>query len=233
MAEEREEFEREEREEREPREVAQAPVPQQKKKKKPKKKKKTGKFGFLLLSLSILAGVGAGMHFAGAWDARPLVYEIVPRIPRVGKSIANAVGIPEEYTLTIEQRRRLELQRWNERLDELERGLMEKEALLDALSSDLSARSEAVAKREAEIARQDTRPPENPEEEKEYLDMLMKTYQEISPRRAALIVEQLREDLAVKMLAAMPQDARASILGRMEAVLAARLTERLAAGGSR
>lgn len=227
MPEEREEFEREERE------SAEAPAPQQKKKTKPKKKKKLGKFGFLLLALSVLAGVGAGMHFAGAWDARPLVYEIVPRIPWVGKRIASVTGIPEEYTLTVEQRRRLELQRWNERLDELERSLMEKEALLEAISSDLSARSEAITKREAEIALQDTRPPENPEEEKEYLDMLMKTYQEISPRRAALIVEQLREDLAVKMLAAMPQDARASILGRMEAVLAARLTERLAAGGSR
>lgn len=227
MPEEREEFEREERE------SAEAPAPQQKKKTKPKKKKKLGKFGFLLLALSVLAGVGAGMHFAGAWDARPLVYEIVPRIPWVGKRIASVTGIPEEYTLTVEQRRRLELQRWNERLDELERSLMEKEALLEAISSDLSARSEAITKREAEIALQDTRPPENSEEEKEYLDMLMKTYQEISPRRAALIVEQLREDLAVKMLAAMPQDARASILGRMEAVLAARLTERLAAGGSR
>lgn len=227
MPEEREEFEREERE------SAEAPAPQQKKKTKPKKKKKLGKFGFLLLALSVLAGVGAGMHFAGAWDARPLVYEIVPRIPWVGKRIASVTGIPEEYTLTVEQRRRLELQRWNERLDELERSLMEKEALLEAISSDLSARSEAITKREAEIVLQDTRPPENPEEEKEYLDMLMKTYQEISPRRAALIVEQLREDLAVKMLAAMPQDARASILGRMEAVLAARLTERLAAGGSR
>jgi flagellar motility protein MotE (MotC chaperone) len=75
--------------------------------------------------------------------------------------------------------------------------------------------------------------PEKPEEEKEYLDMLMKTFQDISPRRAALIMEQLREDLAVKLLERMPQDARASILGRMEAAMAARLTERLAARGPR
>jgi flagellar motility protein MotE (MotC chaperone) len=205
----------------------------QKKPKKKKKKAKLGKFAYLLLFMVILAGVGAGMHIAGAWDARPLMYEAVPRIPWVGKRLAALTGIPEEYTLTIEQRRRLELERWNKRLDDRERDLRQREESLEALSSDLEARAIAVERAEAEMAVKETKPPESPQEEKAYLDMLMKTYQDISPRRAALIMEQLREDLAVKMLAAMPQDARASILGRMEAVIAARLTERLAAGGSR
>jgi len=200
---------------------------------KKKKKKKGSKLAFLLLVLLMVAGVGAGLHIAGAWDARPLFYENVPRIPWIGNDIARLTGIPEEYTLTVEQRRRLELQRWNDRLDEQERTLREREAALEALSADLEARSLVVEKKEAEFSLRETKPPESPEEEKAYVDMLMRTYQEISPRRAALIIEQLREDLAVKMLAAMPQDARASILGRMEAARAARLTERLAAGGSR
>lgn len=200
---------------------------------KKKKKKKGSKLAFLLLVLLMAAGVGAGLHIAGAWDARPLFYENVPRIPWIGNDIARLTGIPEEYTLTVEQRRRLELQRWNDRLDEQERTLREREAALEALSADLEARSLVVEKKEAEFSLRETKPPESPEEEKAYVDMLMRTYQEISPRRAALIIEQLREDLAVKMLAAMPQDARASILGRMEAARAARLTERLAAGGSR
>jgi len=200
---------------------------------KKKKKKKGSKLAFLLLVLLMAAGVGAGLHIAGAWDARPLLYENVPRIPWIGHDIARLTGIPEEYTLTVEQRRRLELQRWNDRLDEQERSLREREAALETLSADLEARSLVVEKKEAEFTLKETKPPESPEEEKAYVDMLMRTYQEISPRRAALIIEQLREDLAVKMLAAMPQDARASILGRMEAARAARLTERLAAGGSR
>jgi len=200
---------------------------------KKKKKKKGSKLAFLLLVLLMAAGVGAGLHIAGAWDARPLLYENVPRIPWIGHDIARLTGIPEEYTLTVEQRRRLELQRWNDRLDEQERTLREREAALEALSADLEARNLVVEKKEAELTLRETKPPESPEEEKAYVDMLMRTYQEISPRRAALIIEQLREDLAVKMLAAMPQDARASILGRMEAARAARLTERLAAGGSR
>lgn len=200
--------------------------------KKKKKKKRGSRLAFLLLLLLMAAGVGAGLHIAGAWDARPLLYQSVPKIPWVGDDIAKLTGIPEEYTLTVEQRRRLELQRWNDRLDELERSLKEREAALEVLSADIEARSLVIEKQEAEFTLRETKPPENPEEEKAYVDMLMRTYQEISPRRAALIIEQLREDLAVKMLAAMPQDARASILGRMEAARAARLTERLAAGGS-
>jgi len=201
--------------------------------KKKKKKTKGSKLPFCLLVLLMAAGVGAGLHIAGAWDARPLLYASVPKIPWIGNDLAKLTGIPEEYTLTVEQRRRLELQRWNDRLDELERSLKERETALEALSADLEARSISVEKKEAEFTLKENKPPESPEEEKAYVDMLMRTYQEISPRRAALIIEQLREDLAVKMLAAMPQDARASILGRMEAARAARLTERLAAGGSR
>ena len=205
-----------------------APPPRKK-----KKKTKGSKLPFFLLVLLMAAGVGAGLHIAGAWDARPLLYASGPKIPWIGNDLAKLTGIPEEYTLTVEQRRRLELQRWNDRLDELERSLKERETALEALSADLEARSISVEKKEAEFTLKENKPPESPEEEKAYVDMLMRTYQEISPRRAALIIEQLREDLAVKMLAAMPQDARASILGRMEAARAARLTERLAAGGLR
>ena len=202
---------------------------------KPKrKKKKTGKWTWLLLLLVLLVGAGAGLHIAGAWDARPLLYSVTPKIPWVGENIAKFVGIPEEYSLTVEQRRRLELQRWSEQLADRERSLREKETALSALSADLGARSLALERQEAELALEaPIAPPKSQEEEEAYVDMLMKTFQEISPRRAALIVEQLREDLAVQLLAAMPQDARASILGRMEAAIAARLTERLAAGGSR
>ena len=196
-------------------------------------KKKSRKGALLFLFLFLAAGAAAGLHVSGSWDARPVLYWSVPRVPWVGKDLATALGIPREYSLTAEQRRAIELQRWNDRLNEKERELDEREKRLSVLSADLGARSSAVEKIEAEQAAAQMKPPENRQEEKEYLDMLMKTYQEISPRRAALILEQLREDLAVKLLEGMPQDARASILGRMEAVRAARLTERLAAGGSR
>ncbi|NLA91588.1 MAG: MgtE intracellular region [Synergistaceae bacterium] len=198
-----------------------------------KAKKKGGKMAFLFLLLLLAGGAAAGLHAAGRWDARPLMYKAIPAIPWVGKDLASALGIPAEYSLTAEQRRALELRQWNDRLNEWERELEEKEARLDILSTDLANRAAAVKKTEEEQASLRPGLAENPEEEDEYLDMLMKTYQDISPRRAALIMEQLREDLAIKLLERMPQDARASILGRMEAAMAARLTERLATPGSR
>jgi flagellar motility protein MotE (MotC chaperone) len=60
------------------------------------------------------------------------------------------------------------------------------------------------------------------------LNQLTRTYQELSPRRAAQIVEQLDVDLAVKLMDRLNGDARAAILGRMEPGRAAQLTERLA-----
>ena len=199
-----------------------------------KKGKKKGRKGTLLFLFLLLgAGVAAGLHAAGRWDARPIMYEAVPRIPWVGKRLAAAVGIPAEYSHTAEQRRRIELKRWNDRLNEREREIERRESSLAGLSADLEKRAAAVKKAEDAQTAALAGVPEKPEEEKEYLDMLMKTFQDISPRRAALIMEQLREDLAVKLLERMPQDARASILGRMEAAMAARLTERLAARGPR
>jgi flagellar motility protein MotE (MotC chaperone) len=199
----------------------------------PAKKKKSWKGMFFLLLLLTATGAAAGMHISGAWDARPLIYGTVPKIPWVGEDIARITGIPGEYSLTAEERRRLELQRWSERLDDRERTLRERDEELGRLAAELEARTLLVEKKETELELKQSKLPESPEEEKAYVDMLMRTYQEISPRRAALILEQLREDLAVKMLLAMPPDARASILGRMDAARAARLTERLAAGGSR
>jgi len=196
-------------------------------------KKKSRKGTLLFLFLFLAAGTAVGLHASGSWDARPVLYWTVPRIPWIGKDLATALGIPGEYSLTADQRRAIELQRWNDRLNEKERELEEREKRLSTISADLEKRSAVLEKSEAQQAAVKMKLPENRQEEKEYLDMLMKTYQEISPRRAALILEQLREDLAVKLLEGMPQDARASILGRMEAVRAARLTERLATGGSR
>lgn len=203
-----------------------SPRPERKKGKKKKGRKWTLLFFFLLLA----AGVAAGLHVGGVWDARPLLYASIPKLPWIGKGLASSMGIPEKYSFTVEQRRRLELQQWNDRLNEKESELKALEEKLSVISAGIEVRSSAVERKEAELAVKETKPPENPKEEKAYVDMLMKTYSEISPRRAALILEQLREDLAVKLLEAMPQDVRASILSRMEAVSAARLTERLAAG---
>ena len=199
---------------------------------KGKKEKRKGRKGTLLfLFLLLAAGTAAGMHFAGAWDARPLLYNVVPRLPWIGPSLAKSFGIPEEYSLTTEERRRLELERWSDRLSEQEMEMKTRSDSLDALSADIEKRAGTLENREQALSTKEAKPDENPEEENTYMAMLMKTYEEISPRKAAQILEQLREDLAVRLLAKMSNDVRASILGRMDAALAAQLTERLAAPG--
>lgn len=199
---------------------------------KGKKEKRKGRKGTLLfLFLLLAAGTAAGMHFAGAWDARPLLYNLVPRLPWIGPSLAKSFGIPKEYSLTTDERRRLELERWSDRLSEQEMEMKTRSDSLDALSADLQKRAGVLDNKQQALTAKESKPEENPEEEGVYMAMLMKTYEEISPRKAAQILEQLREDLAVRLLAKMSNDVRASILGRMDPALAAKLTERLAVPG--
>ena len=195
----------------------------------PKKKKKHSKtsLAFFLLLLSL--GAASGLHFSGIWDARPLMWSIIPQIPYIGESLSEFFHIPEQYTLTTSERRTYELEEWKKRLDERERDLNRRESAVEMASGDVGARSERLAKQEAsrqtaeknsDNAASDT--------EKKLMDQVVKTYQDMSSRNAAQIVEQVREPLAVELLQKLPPDARASIFGKMAPSKAARLTELMA-----
>ena len=86
--------------------------------KKPKVKAKKSRFSLFLLLLLLAAGIGVGLHFSGLWDGRPLFWGTVPKIPYVGPSLARFFNVPEQYTLTVQERRRRELEAWQKRLDE-------------------------------------------------------------------------------------------------------------------
>ncbi|MCF4150617.1 MgtE intracellular region [Dethiosulfovibrio sp. F2B] len=203
---------------------------------KRKEKKKTAskglrRFMLLLFLLVGVAGAAIGLQFSGVWDARPLLYSIVPKLPYVGDRLSDLLEVPEVYTMTVEERRRYELRLWEDRLAEKELSLDELERRLVALSSDLSARRDRIEIDEARIISMD----QSPESEKELSELekadferVVRTYQEISARRAAKIVESLDPALAVKILRSLPEDDSAKILGRMDAAKAAWLTEQLA-----
>lgn len=194
----------------------------------PKGSGKGRRWAFRLFAILLLMGVGIGLNMAGVWDMRPYVYPVVPKIPLVGKPLASIMGIPAVYSMTVGERRRLELEAWEKRLNEREKGISETKNVLEALSSDLTVRSEAIRKRETALSAKE--PDKRPisADETNNMETLLRTYQDMSPRKAAQIVEALRPDLAVTLLEKMPEDARAAILGRMEASRAARLTEQLA-----
>ncbi len=216
-------------------EQAPAPAPVVRKK---KKKKGMGKFTFFLWLLLLGLGTAVGMHLSGIWDGRPLFWETIPRVPYFGPKLAEFFQVPEFYALTVEERRAVELEQWQRRLDALERSLesrdvarMEvyerRELALVELSRDVSRRQRRLRAQEAAQAA-DANAAGPTEQEQELMNQVARTYQDMSARNAAAVVEQLRDSMAVELLMRLPNDARASIMGKIKPTKAARITELMA-----
>lgn len=204
---------------------------------KKKKKKKLGKLTFLFWILLLALGTATGMHLSGIWDGRPLFWSIVPKIPYIGPQLAEFFQIPEVYALTSQERRAVELDQWQRRLDAWERSLEsndvsrmvvyeEREQALLELSRDVARRQRRLQAQEQAVNAQNSSGPT--ETEQELMNQVARTYQDMSARNAAAVVEQLRDSLAVELLMRLPNDARASILGKIKPAKAARITELMA-----
>lgn len=204
---------------------------------KKKKKKKLGKLTFLFWLLLLALGTATGMHLSGIWDGRPLFWSVVPKIPFVGPQLAEFFQIPEVYALTSQERRAVELEQWQRRLDAWERSLEsndvsrmvvyeEREQALLELSRDVARRQRKLRAQEEAVTSQESSGPT--ETEQELMNQVARTYQDMSARNAAAVVEQLRDSLAVELLMRLPNDARASILGKIKPAKAARITELMA-----
>lgn len=185
---------------------------------------------FLLLLL-LLGGTLFGLHLAGVWDARTVLYPLIPQIPFVGEQLARTFGVPPRYALTVAERRALEIEERERLLATREASLDSLRAASEALSADLLAREATLRKQEELLAERLAQQPaqDTVSAEEKNIEDLLRTYQEMSPRNAAQIMQDLREDLAVTLLSRMPQDQTAAILAKMDSPKAARLTERLAA----
>lgn len=213
--------------------VAEEAAPRPKKEPKGAKKGKGKRrgCGLFLLSFLMLLGLAAGLQVSGALDLRTAAYPLIPRIPGVGPALTRALGIPEVYALSSQERRALELQATQANLADLKKRTEAERKGVEALSRDLNLREQDVAKLQKELSRRlkelvrsdDTQPTTSTKG----IEDLLQTYQDMSPRNAAQILEKVDEGLAVALLAALPQDQTAKILGRMDATRAARLTERL------
>ncbi len=197
---------------------------------KPKKKKKASKLNFFFWLLLLGVGAAVGLHLSGMWDGRPLFWSLVPKVPYAGPTLAEFFKIPPEYSLTANERRTIELTEWQKRLDERERALKNQMDALGILSEDLQARVGDVQRREDLLTQMGNEAASNgpTPSEQDLMNQVARTYQEMSARNAAAIVEQLRDSLAVELLMKLPNDARSSILGKMKPQRAARLTELMA-----
>ena len=200
-----------------------------------KKKKGMGKLTFFFWLLLLALGTATGMHLSGIWDGRPLFWSIIPKIPYVGPQLAEFFNVPEFYALSTGERRAVELEQWQRRLDALERSLesrdiarMEvyenRELALVELSRDVARRRRRLLAEEA--AAQSSQNADGPTEaEQDLINQVARTYREMSARNAAAIIEQLRDAMAVELLMRLPNDARASIMGKLKPAKAACITE--------
>ena len=203
--------------------------------KRKKKKKGMGKFTFFLWMLLLALGTATGMHLSGIWDGRPIFWTIIPKVPYFGSQLAEFFNVPEYYALTVGERRAVELEQWQRRLDALERSLesrdvarMEvyenRELALVELSRDVSRKQRRLQAQEAAMANQENSDGAT-EAEQELINQVARTYREMSARNAAAIVDQLRDAMAVELLMRLPNDARAAIMGKLKPTKAARITE--------
>ena len=90
------------------------------------------------------------------------------------------------------------------------------------LSRDIARRQRRLRSEAEEVAQDNTGPTET---EQELMNQVARTYQDMSARNAAAVVEQLRDAFAVELLMKLPNDARASIMGKLRPAKAARITE--------
>ena len=194
------------------------------------RKKKIGKIGLFFWMILLGVGTAVGLHISGLWDGRPLFWNIVPKIPYAGPSLSEFFKIPSEYSLTANERRAIELADWQKRLDERERALNERSSEIDLKSEELMSKIGDVERRESLLTQKGDGAEGNgpTPTEQELMNQVARTYQEMSARNAAAIVEQLRDSLAVELLMKLPNDARSSILGKVKPQKAARLTEMMA-----
>lgn len=207
---------------------------------KKKKKKSLGKMTFLLWLILLGIGTATGMHLSGIWDGRPLFWTLIPKVPYFGQQLSEFFRVPEFYALTSTERRAVELEQWQRRLDALERSLESRdvdrmavyesrELALVELSRDIARKQRRLRQQEEEqtvAANNNENNPNAPTEtEQELMNQVARTYQDMSARNAAAVIEQLRDPLAVELIKKLPNDARASIMGKLKPAKAARITE--------
>jgi len=196
---------------------------------RPARKKKKKGCGCFLLSLLLLVGAAMGIQLSGAADLRAPLRQVVWSVPVIGPRLGERLGLRRDIPLSAEERLMAELEERENLLRRQRLELAAEESALQVMSADLAERAETLARREEILAQSLKVSAEKPEiSTEDLLRSVGSIFQEMSSRKAAKILEELDEKLAVALLRGLPQDKSAEILGSMDAPRAARLTEQLA-----
>ena len=186
------------------------------------------RWSFFFIAFFVVIGIITGLYLTGVWDLRPTLSSFLYKLPVVGHPLAERLGLTSSLPLSADERRRMELEEWTERLNEQEAAMNETQAHIDMLMTELVEKEKKLAVKEAAFVASQKQEIKKEPETVEVFQSLVQTFREMSPRKAASILEELKRDLAVEILLHMPEDGVAAILARMDPARAARLTEQLA-----
>ncbi|MED3646170.1 MotE family protein [Halalkalibacterium halodurans] len=182
-----------------------------------KKEKGTSKFQFILF-LIVIPIIFAGLLFSGI--AYLLGYNVVKEAKEIGANLP-VVG---NYIQTAEEEEREEL------IAELEEQLASQQAELDRLERELRETTEELKQAEDEKALLEQREEVEEgvaEQTNNRVKELAKTYESMSPKNAAAILEEVDIEEAVIHMSLLSTDSRAAILGKMDPEKAATIMTRL------
>ena len=194
--------------------------------KKPKKKKRA--VGCALLSLFIImlaCGALFGLHLLGIVDIRSITYKAGAHLPFLGDRLLP----PGEVDLTPEERRLRELQEYEKQINSKFLELQRKEEELEKKERELTLMEEELQTKARSLTEMEqTQSSLDLQVEEELFPKVIAIIQEMSTRRAAEVLSDFTDSLAVEVLKALPPDTAGAIIGRMDAAKAARLMEQMA-----
>ena len=118
-----------------------------------------------------------------------------------------------------------ELKKLNQKLKDAEAELTSLEKMLDSKEQEASKSEYTIAQLESTMKNLE----ESAGEKNQAAGEMIATYEHMAPKRAALILQEMKEDEAAKVLSAVTTEARAAILEKMDPALAAPLMVKISA----
>lgn len=129
---------------------------------------------------------------------------------------------------------------WQKKYEQLEGELLDLQTQLQELSNELEVKNAELAEAQGQLddieANEDEASANVETEnmlEEGNLTAVLKTYEQMTPKRAAALLDEMNEEEAYRHVAAMKDQLRGSILAKMPEEKAARFLERLAQEGGR
>lgn len=182
--------------------------------KEPKRKKGPLLFIVFLLFLLIIGVAGYFLLSASGVDVKGKVFSALPFLNEESDQEASSQSMNASNTQ-------------NQEMEALQKKIKEKDLEIENLQVKLER---AKAEMPTEENSEETKANTGEEEGSQTTEMknLVRSYESMSPKNAALIISELKENQALELLGQLKTEALANILAKMEPDVAAKYTELLA-----